>query len=432
MTEIAPEQNMPLRSRGEAAFPLRVHASGRYLIDQSDAPFLAVGDSPWSLFVREDYGSVIDYLDKRAAQGFNTLVTEIVENALSYDPPRNHYGDAPFARPSGFDIPTERYFSKADSIIRAAGDRGMLLMMSPLYLGYRSPGWQLFRGLPDGFAEEALAAGPELCRRYGRFLGERYRDFGNILWVMCGDRDPGPLLPHMRALAEGIQSAWPDALFTAHVHPGHPPREVLAGEQWLNVGAAYSYGIVHRAVFEEWRRSPAMPTFLFESAYENMHQAPGQQLRRAAYWSVLAGGFGHCYGNDPVFWFGPGWRGQLDSAGAQGMTLFGDFFRGLEWWRLKPDIDASVGIDGLGAWTDLDRTTVAVADDRSFAVAYLPIPRPLKVDPQGLAGSRISVIWFDPRSGSRTEDNEIDKASGPRTLRAPGQGDWVLTLASIS
>jgi hypothetical protein len=111
------------------------------------------------------------------------------------------------------------------------------------------------------------------------------------------------------------------------------------------------------------------------------------QLWRAASWSVLAGGFGHCYGNDPVFWFGPSWRDELDSLAAQGMSLFGDFFRGLEKWRLRPDIDADLGIDGLGAWTDLHRTTVAVADDRSFAVAYLPIPRPLTVDPQGLAGA---------------------------------------------
>lgn len=433
MTDMPSAQGQVVpRSRGAADFPLKVHTSGRYLVDRSGKPFLAVGDAPWSLFVRENQAGVIDYLDDRAARGFNTLVTEIVENALSHDPPRNEYGVAPFATPSAFDQPAEEYFRTADFIIEAAAERGLLLMLSPLYLGYRDPGWPLFRGLPDGFAQEALAAGPERCRAYGRFLGSRYRDRGNILWVLGGDRDPGPLLPHLRALAEGIQSQWPDALFTAHMHPGHPPREVLAGEQWLNVGATYNYGIVHRAVFEEWRRTPVMPTFLFETAYENMHGAPTQQLRRSAYWSVLAGGFGHCYGNDPLFWFGPGWRCELNTPGAQGMSLFGDFFRSLEWWRLQPDIDARVGIDGLGAWTGLDRTTVAVADDRTFAVAYLPIPRPLTVDLQALAGSQIRMTWFDPRTGDRAEGDPIASSRGPALLRPPGDDDWVLTLTSVS
>ena len=45
---------------------------------------------------------------------------------------------------------------------------------------------------------------PEALRSYGRYLGQRYRDFHNIIWVQGGDWDP-PDKKLVDALAQGYQ-----------------------------------------------------------------------------------------------------------------------------------------------------------------------------------------------------------------------------------
>jgi alpha-L-rhamnosidase len=58
-------------TRATPAFPLKLSADRRYLVDQNDQPFLVIGDSPWSIIVEPTPGQVDLYLDDRAAKGFN-------------------------------------------------------------------------------------------------------------------------------------------------------------------------------------------------------------------------------------------------------------------------------------------------------------------------------------------------------------------------
>ena len=72
---------------------------------------------------------------------------------------------------------------------------------------------------------------------------------------------------------------------------------------WLSFNTTYNYEIVHQRLFEDYNRSPVLPTFLIESSYEGEHNSSEVQIRRQAYWSVLCGGFGHVFGNNPVWHF---------------------------------------------------------------------------------------------------------------------------------
>lgn len=75
----------------------------------------------------------------------------------------------------------------------------------------------------------------------------------------------------------------------------------------------------------------------------------------------------------------------------------------------------------------LYHAVTALADDGSFALSYLPSPRPLTVDLGRLAGERVQAAWFNPRTGETTT---IDETPGKtrRTFTPPGEGDWVLVL----
>src|SRR5262245_11164533 len=54
-------------------FPLKVSESGRYLVDQRNAPFLIVGDSPQSLIGNISVSDAEKFIASRKAAGINTL-----------------------------------------------------------------------------------------------------------------------------------------------------------------------------------------------------------------------------------------------------------------------------------------------------------------------------------------------------------------------
>ena len=110
--------------------------------------------------------------------------------------PLDRAGDAPFTTPGDFSTPNEKYFAHADWVIHKAAENGRTVLLAPIYLGYI--------GTDEGWIEEILKLEPEKCLAYGRYLGKRYKDFDNIIWVMGGDRNPGAALEKVDLIALGI------------------------------------------------------------------------------------------------------------------------------------------------------------------------------------------------------------------------------------
>ena len=150
-----------------------------------------------------------------------------------------------------------------------------------------------------------VANGPERLRRYGEYLGRRYRDFSNILWVHGGDYDP-PGKDLVRAIAQGIRKYDARALHTAHGAPETAALDYWRGEPWLQVNNVYTYGPVYHPALRQYARPERMPFFLIESAYENEHEATEQRLRTQAYQAVLSGAAGQIFGNNPIWHFDSG------------------------------------------------------------------------------------------------------------------------------
>jgi Protein of unknown function (DUF4038)/Putative collagen-binding domain of a collagenase len=429
-----------------AAFPLTAKPGKRYLEDADGKPFLSHGDTAWSLIADLNREDVDLYLDDRRARGFNTILVSLLEHRCSSNAPANAYGDRPFHSDpfealaalddlvpflsfADYTKPNEDYFAHADWVLRRAAERGFLVLLTPSYVG-----WE---GGSQGWYRAMAANGPARLRQYGEYLGRRYRQFDNIVWVHAGDYNP-PEKELVRTIAEGIATFDPGALHTAHTAPETAATEYWQGESWLDVNNVYTYGPVHAAARAQHARPEGMPFFLFESAYENEHDVSEQRLRTQACQALLSGAAGQVFGNNPIWHFdGPGlfsapmtWQEALDSRGAQSMTHLRDLVNTMPWWLLEPDSDHTLLTDGLGP--EDERAVAASTADGSLAMVYIPGSREITVDLARLAGPLVEARWYDPADGSGPPFS----TTGPRRLspesdsNSAGFRDWVLILES--
>ena len=409
-------------------YPLKIAATKRYLVDQNNAPFLVQGDSAWSLIVAVSDDGVEQYLKNRRQKGFNAIIVNLLEHKFCPHPPRNLAGEGPFTRPGDFSTPNEKYFAHVDWVIRKAAENDMVVVLYPFTLGYM--------GTDEGWVEETLANGPEKCLNFGRYLGRRYKDFDNIMWILAGDRHPeGPILEDIDLLALGIREYDRRHLISAHCEPEHSGVDGFSGGGWLDFNTTYTYGIVHIKLLQDYNRTPAMPFLLVESSYEGEQNASEVQIRRQAYWAVLCGGFGHFFGNSPLWHFdGPGifpsnitWQQAMDLPGSTDMQLWAQLFHSRSWYDLIPDQKHEVVTSGLGEFKGLDYLAAARTSDGSTVIAYMPTSRAISVDMSKIAGSQVKAWWFNPRNGGAAAAG-IFPASGTHEFTPPGDGDWVLVL----
>jgi hypothetical protein len=423
-------------TQAAAVFPLSIRPGERYLVDAVGRPFLIQGDAAWSLIAQLTREATELYLDDRRARGFNTLLVNLIESKFATNAPANAYGQPPFVKPGEYDAPNEAYFRHADWVLRRAAAKGFLVLLTPSYLG--------FDGGPEGWYRTMVANGPDRLRLYGEYLGRRYRDFSNILWVHAGDYDP-PREDLVRAIAQGIRTYDPRALHTAHGSPETSALDYWRGDPWLQVNNVYTNGPVYHPALRQYARPERMPFFLIESTYENEHDITEQRVRTQAYQAVLSGAAGQIFGNNPIWHFdGPGlyfasvtWQQALGSRGAQSMTHLHDLLTSLPWWQLEPDASGvllTAGMEGSS-----ERAVAARSADRSFALIYLPSRRVITVDLRQLAGPCVAAQWYDPADGQfSTATGSPFDASGTRRfggdlgLNSSGFEDWVLLLRSQS
>lgn len=424
----------PVSAAAWGTFPLAVQPGKRYLVDAAGKPFMIKGDTAWSLIAELRREEVTTYLDDRRSRGFNAILVSLIERFYSSNPPHNAYGDAPFVVADDFATPNEGYFAHADWVLRQAADRGFLVLLTPSYAGAQ--------GGYEGWYQAMLANGPEKLRAYGRYLGKRYRDFSNILWIQGGDYHP-PDKDLVRALAEGIQEQDPDALQSAHGGVESSALEHWRGESWLKMNTVYTYGDVRAASTAQWLDASGMPFLFIEGLYENEHQTTERRLRQQAYQALLTGAAGQVFGNNPIWHFdGPGlfdaptsWRAALGSRGAASMAHLHRLFDGLPWWTLRPDLEGSF-LDQADSADD-DEPAAALAADGSFALTYVPVPRAIRLDLDRLAGPNVRLRWYDPAEGRVVGPDQVFKSSIGRVqvqtpgANASGFGDWLLIAESF-
>jgi len=431
------------------AYPLKLSANRRYLVDQNNIPFLIVGDSPQGLISRLTEAQADKYFADRQAHGFNTAGWIDVACAGRDFPTNKDASTIDGIRPftgyvSGgkdyqhYDLskPNEAYFKRLDTIIKLAAKHGMLVFIDPM----ETVGW-----LPT-LRNNGLAAAYD----YGQYLGRRYRKFPNVAWLSGNDfvswKNPTDDAL-AQAVAKGIKSVASGQLQSVELN--YQTSSSLDDQAWvplISLNGTYTYSPTYMQMLHSYNQTPVMPDYLMEAHYdlEDVGDPPDYGapavLRREEYWAMLSGGVGQFYGNRYTWSFTAGWESHLDTVGVKQLTLWKRFFTSLPWQNLVPDQSHSIVTFGLGSYGDFKTRvsqstycTVAETRDGSFVVAYMPTARTITVNMANLRAPA-KAEWFDPTngaytliSGGRFANTGMRQFTPPRSNHS-GDSDWVLLL----
>ena len=419
----------------KTTLPLRVSQSGRYLEDSAGQPFLYHADTAWMLFLKLSSEEAAHYLARRQEQGFNVVQVQLT----GFLGMRNQAGELPFDEHHDLGHPNARFFEHVDKVITYAEQRNLVLAIAPLWSGCCGEGWA---GTDkDGGPKPLNQAGPQQCCEFGRWLGDRYGAFKNVVWILGGDNDPDNAREEIRQLGKGLKESAPRQLITHHAASSHSSTDVWpADEPWLDLVIVYTYfrGFnkawnkqqpdVYEVCRKEWNEQGIRPFLLGESTYEGEHDAWGNdlQIRKQAYWAVLSGACGQAYGS--ANWsFPDGWRDRLDLPGATSLEHLRSLMEARQWWSLRPDLGDRLVTDGRGEYARNDLVVAAIGDDESSCLVYIPTRRTITINLPLLKPGKKRFLWFDPRAGSLSSPQEVE--GGPAvTFSSPGEGDWVLIL----
>lgn len=441
---------------------LKVSENRRFLVDAAGKPFFWLGDTAWELFHRLDRAEAEVYLRDRAAKGFNVIQAVALAELNGLTEP-NRYGHLPLhdqdpARPAVMDGTANDYWDFLGEVFDLAEANGLYVGFLPTWGKYVTS--HPFDGKVDGIFNTTNAL------NYGRFLGEKLRARSNLVWILGGDKAPSTpeAVAVWRAMAKGIalgvagREDYDAVLMTYHTSgPGHVS-DFLHDEPWLDFTSAQSsHGDLvesWRFIEKHWNRQPLKPVIDLESTYPgalipaawlpthlraahpSTKPANEDHARRAAYWAVFAGAFGHTYGHNSIWqMYAPPrkpileakltWREALDAPSATQMGHLRRLIESHPFLTQAPDQTLIAGEVGTGP----DHIRALRGD--GFALIYTPTGKPFRVRLDKLAGAQVNASWFDPRTGeSRFLDAFPPK--GERDFTPPGPpavgNDWVLVL----
>jgi hypothetical protein len=432
-----------------AVYPVKVSASGRYLVDRNNTPFLIVGDTPQGLMGRLSEAQADSYFANRQAHGFNTLGWIDVacagpdyrdnKEATAPDGIRPYTGFVSGGKDfEHYDLtkPNEAYFARLDHIVSLAAKHGLLVFIDPI----ETIGW-----LPT-LRNNGLAS----AYSYGQYLGRRYKRFANVAWLNGNDfnswKDPKDDALVL-AVAKGIKSEDPAHLQSVELNVfTSSSLDDAAWAPLISLNGTYTYSPTYMQMLHSYNQTPVMPAYLMEAHYdwEDVGKPPDfgtpSVLRREEYWTMLTGGTGQFYGNKYTWSFAPGWESHIDTVGVTQLTIWKQFFSSLPWQDLVPDQDHTVVTAGLGTYGALetrvsqsDYCTASKTPDGSFVVAYLPTARTITVNMASLKNPA-RARWFDPTNGTYANIPGGPIANvGTRQFAPPGKNheqadDWVLLL----
>lgn len=448
-SEKAPTLNAQPAGTSSPAYPLKVSANGRYLVDQNNVPFLIVGDTPQGLIGRLSEADAELYFADREAHGFNTAGWIDVACAGN-DYKNNTYATTPDGiRPfNGFvaggtdythyDLsqPNEAYFTRLDHIVQIATNHHQAVFLDPA----ETIGW--LSVLRNNGLKAAYA--------FGQYLGNRYKRFSNVMWLSGNDFNNWTIPSDdtlVQAVAKGIRSVVPWQLQTVELHVR--TSSSFDDPRWVplsDLNSTYTYSPTYIQMLHSYNQKPVKPDYLVEAHYdwENVGTPPDfgtpNVLRREDYWTLLSGGVGQFYGNKYTWSFADGWQSHIDTPGVDQLKIWKEFFSSIPWQDLVPDQDHSVLTGGFGSFGDVDArvsesdyATAAKTADGGFIVVYMPTNRAITINMAALKSSG-RARWFDPSNGTYQSISGSPFAnSGSRDFAPPGKnhdgdGDWVLLL----
>jgi hypothetical protein len=437
---VAPEVEANPTSLANVTFPLQLSSNGRHLVDSHGQPFLIKEISAWGLIQAVSETDAGEFMDAVKAMGFNTLLVSVI----SYDQrfaglPPTWRLNSPFGTRWDFSTYSPVYFKHVDRVLKAAESRGLLVALVPCYLGYPddvTQGWAA--------ALQHAANTPAKSRAFGRFLGQRYRSFSNIIWVAGGDNSgSGPVKEHLTNIIEGIRE------FDTHYWTGH--FDAASGDVWstdntnfgqyIDLDGLYAWteaelgsrGPQYKAALSQYKKGKMI--FQLDQSYENdaplfADNTDPQWIRRKNYDGLLSGCAGTSFSpgaRDNQLYTFANWRPLMTTQGMREASLAFRLFESRPWNSLVPDDQNAAVVDGRGTFGAVDYVCAARSEHGDTVIAYLPSSRTVTIDMSKIAGSMATAWWFDPSKGSARRIG-LYVTSGIQQFTPPSERDWVLVI----
>ncbi|MDR1023892.1 MAG: glycoside hydrolase family 140 protein [Prevotellaceae bacterium] len=446
--------------------PLKLSDNRRFLVTRDGKPFLWLGDTGWLLH-KLNREQTEQYLEDRRAKGFNVIQTSVLH---SLDV-QNAYGsraveDGDAARPlvtEGADPGNALqydYWDHVDYAVDLAAQKGMYVAIVAVW----------------GANVKSGRVSREQAAAYAKFLGERYANRSNVIWVNGGDVMGTDSSETWNIIGSTLRQHAPGHLITFHPFGRSRSSEWFHNAPWLDFNMVQSG---HRTYEQDpngvgqdtWRHiavdynlTPTKPTIDGEPSYENIpyglhdwhldrysHLRPedyspaapqplwqAADVRRYAYWSVLAGGFGFTYGHNSIMQMllpsdkQPGaygatmlWTEALNAEGASQMQHLKRLMLSRPFLEQAPDAS-------LVANQGERYNHIQAARGEEYAFLYTYNGREVEVNMGKIKGNEVKASWYNPRNGELTEvgrvRNEGIAAFTPPVPEVKDGNDWVLIL----
>ena len=427
---------------------LKISKNGRFIVLEDETPFFWLGDTAWELFHVLNREEADLYLKNRAEKGFNVIQAVALGECHGLTV-NNAYGRKPLLKnsedefdPSMPDLDITgsdnyTYWDHVDYIIEKADELGM-------YIGFL-PTWG------DKF-NICLGSGPEIfsgknARQYGKWLGERYKDRRNIIWILGGDRslNTSAHFEVINEMAHGIKEGdCGKHLMTLHPAGGYSSSHFVHDEKWLDFNMIQSghnstnqdnYSMVEA----DYNRKVVKPTLDGEPRYEDhpIHfnaingYFDDYDVRQAAYWAVFAGSCGHTYGHhsiwsmctEPGEYFIMHWKDAIDRPGSSQVKYLRALIESKQGLDRVPDQEF-IAVNYIGS------NHMQATRGKDYAFIYSPNGLMMKIKMGIISGSKVNAYWYDPRMG-KTHFIDLYKNEGIIEFVPPSSGrnnDWVLIL----
>lgn len=424
---------------------LRVSENHRYL-QNGDRPFFYLADTAWLLCQKTNADEARMYLRNRRDKGFT-----VIQSVLIHELPGMQ---ATSLAAHERDAQQPEYWDYVDQVLEMAEELGLYMALLPAWGSIVKNGLLTLENAP----------------RYMRFLGERFRDRPNVIWLLGGDIRGDGFRELYRLEGTMLKQQNPDRLIGYHPFGRTSSSLWFHEEPWLDfnmfqsghrrydqmsLGAWDDNRLDKESFFGEdnWRYverdlalTPPKPTVDGEPSYEQILQGLHDRsqpywrewdARRYAYWSVFAGAMGHTYGNNSIqqmytnprvsgsFGVRYVWQDALHHVGAEEMGILRRLMESVDYQHGRPRQDLLLGEQE----EKYGRVSLFGGDDFLFAYDYLGRAFSLSLAP--FAGRRMTAHWFNPVSGCESYFADLTgllEATVKPVARFTPDNDWVLVI----
>jgi len=438
----------------------RILTKGRNFITEDSSPFFYTACTGWELFHKLTFEEAKVYINNRAAKGFNVIQAVIVAELDGLRTPSYEGGHLPFSCLATLSI-NEAYFDHVVNVVQYANSKGIYLALVPMWGSYFVVPAQRDGQPGPVFREDNIDP-------FIEYLAGRMSGLG-VIWLLGGDRS---YLEHshrtmLRRMADGIRKVnGTTQLISVHTQGGRSLHDMLGNTEWLDF-ITWQTGHMGEAYPAWWPieldyKRQTLPVLNAEPCYEShpimneysftrsdgVSRFTDVHVRRAAYWSVFAGGAGITYGcyalwqmrreeDDAVeipesaasAYSGdtiPYWHQSLDYPGSFQIGILHRLIQGL------PDTESRVPANELLLSDNpLGDTHVRVLrhPDGKWVAAYIPSKQKITLDVRCFGVSGFEIHWFNPIYGITNKmSSDITESLILNMTTPKNDQDWVLIL----